>query len=266
MEDKNQNSNPYAAPPQGQQPPTETNRYAANPYADFVVTELPPPPKSHKKLIIIVVALLTLIIIGVIVALTVSQSNKTNSSLTSTTLSVTVPEDWKFFESGFGFDAAIPIVWDVQPEATDNVGVQEQRSIGVGPADNGFVIGETINEAGELTPFSFMSVGTTKRTDEPGQAAFERLVTDKNETSQETYDSLGITKDTLVLKSAKRMINGVEWLEVYTEANELFKMDLYHWDNDRALTVSLISDNSQDLNAKYENYLLPMAAAIKKNE
>lgn len=252
------NNNPYQ-----QTEPEPANRYAANPYADFTTPDAPPPSHKKRNKVIIIVAAITLLllIIGLVVAFAPNSRNDSESANSSVqSITTEVPADWVYTETGFGFDAAIPASWGSQAETENVLGTLETRTIGLGPPENGFIISDASGDE-ELSPFSIITVGTSKRTDLPDQAAFERLVSDKNETSAAAYEEQGVNKEELMLTGSLKTINDVQWLETYSEMNDIYTKTLYRWDNEQAVTVILVSDNQAKLDADYEKYLLPIAVS-----
>ncbi len=232
---------------------TTNNRYAANPYSDFI-SELPPPPKKSKKklLIIGVVSTVLILIIGVIAALSVKNEPK---------LSINVPDGWKNVETEAGISVIMPNDWQTQPTETQSQGSLTSSMAGIGPPVKGFRVGKTTLTDTDVPTYTFISVGISKQPDKSDQVSFEQMLSDKNVILQEYYEEQGINKEELILTSEKKFIDDMEWLEVYSEHSGQYSKSLYRWTGKQAITIKILSDNKDNLETNYNDYVLPVAAS-----
>jgi len=215
---------------------------------------------GHKKLL---VSLIVLVVVIAAAGLSWFYL-KPMTGNSSKSISVTVPANWKAFNTGLGYSVEGPSTWGLGFKSTSTVENINETSINL--SATGGVINYSSTTGASTTQSQIndsVNLSTEELTSNNTQANFVKAVSTLTSQEKELLKMLGMNPNSEKVTSNNLSINGKTWLNVMSSGNGESTAYLYYWDNNHAVSLSANNASQQVVNQLYKTYLLPMAASMK---
>jgi len=215
---------------------------------------------GHKKLL---VSLIVLVVVIAAAGLSwFYLKPMTGNSIKS--ISVTVPANWKIFNTGLGYSVEGPSTWGLGFKSTSTVENVNETSINLSATGGSITYSSTTSASTTQSQINdSVNLSTEKLTSNNTQANFVKAVSTLTSQEKELLKTFGMNPNSEKVTSNNLSINGKTWLNVMSSGNGESTAYLYYWDNNHAVSLSAYNKSQQVVNQLYKSYLLPMAASVK---
>lgn len=214
------------------------------------------------KRVLVSIAIILIIAAGAFTAYHYTKGSVSN--LPSKSISVTVPANWKTFNSGFGFTVEGPSTWGlISANSSSTVNNLQSTMTTLSATGGNLTFSTSTPSTTQAQLNESVSLGIAKLTSNNNKANFVKAVTVISSQEKAGLKAFGIKANSVKINPMYLTINGKQWIRVDTSYPGQFSTNLYYWDNNQGINL-MVSNASQKVENQLTNsFLLPMAASMQ---